>query len=92
MGTSDILISMGLFIVQLAVAVYLIRYSNQQLMKSISDLRDKNLELMKLNARLTKTVITNEKSIRDEMDKFRAPASTKTAVKNENVTASVRAK
>ncbi len=92
MATSDILISMGLFVVQLAVAVYLIRYSNQQLMKSISDLRDKNLELMKLNARLTRTVITNEKSMRDEMDKVHVHTSTKTTAKSENVAVPVRAK
>jgi len=55
----------------MVIAVYLIRYSNQQLMKSISGLRDKNLELMKLNARLTKTVIMNEDSFRKELDGLR---------------------
>lgn len=71
MITSELLISVGLFVVQMVIAVYLIRYSNQQLMKSISGLRDKNLELMKLNARLTKTVIMNEDSFRKELDGLR---------------------
>lgn len=82
MITSELLISVGLFVVQMVIAVYLIRYSNQQLMKSISGLRDKNLELMKLNARLTKTVIMNEDSFRKELDGLRkgARASEKTVV------------
>lgn len=82
MITSELLISVGLFVVQMVIAVYLIRYSNQQLMKSISGLRDKNLELMKLNARLTKTVIMNEDSFRKELDGIRkgARSSEKTVV------------
>ncbi len=68
MVATEVILSVGLFVVQMVIAVYLIRYSNQQLMKSISSLRDKNLELMKLNARLTKTVIMNEDTIRKELD------------------------
>ncbi|MDP2666885.1 MAG: hypothetical protein Q8P05_05305 [Candidatus Diapherotrites archaeon] len=71
MVTTEMVMAVGLFIVQLIVAVYLIRYSNQQLMGSISHLRDKNLELMKLNARLTKTVIMNEKSLRGEIESIK---------------------
>ncbi len=67
MVTTEFIVSLGLFVVQMVVAVFLIRYSNQQLMNSISSLRDKNLELMKLNARLTKTVIVNEDSFRKEI-------------------------
>lgn len=74
MITSELILSVGLFIVQMIVAVYLIRYSNQQLMKSISGLRDKNLELMKLNARLTKTVIMNEDNFHKELDSIRPRA------------------
>lgn len=77
MVSSEMIVSLGLFVVQLAVAVYLIRYSNQQLMTSISGLRDKNLELMKLNARLTKTMISNESSIRKELDSMRGVSSSK---------------
>jgi hypothetical protein len=81
MITTELAVSVGLFIVQMVIAVYLIRYSNQQLMKSVSGLRDKNLELMKLNARLTKTVIMNEDSIRKELDGLRkAKPTEKTAV------------
>lgn len=71
MLTTELIVSLGLFVVQMVIAVYLIRYSNQQLMKSISGLRDKNLELMKLNARLTKTVIMNEENFRKEIDGFK---------------------
>ena len=74
------IVSLGLFVVQLAVAVYLIRYSNQQLMTSVSGLRDKNLELMKLNARLTKTMISNENAIRKELDSMRGVSSSKASV------------
>lgn len=76
MITTELAVSVGLFIVQMVIAVYLIRYSNQQLMKSVSGLRDKNLELMKLNARLTKTVIMNEDSIRKELDGLRKAKTT----------------
>lgn len=68
MVTTELILSLALFAVQMVVAVYLIRYSNQQLMRSISGLRDKNLELMKLNARLTKTVILNEDNFKKEID------------------------
>lgn len=71
MITTELMVSVALFVVQMVIAVYLIRYSNQQLMKSISGLRDKNLELMKLNARLTKTVIMNEDGFRKELDGLR---------------------
>ncbi len=71
MLTTELIVSLGLFVVQMVIAVYLIRYSNQQLMKSISGLRDKNLELMKLNARLTKTVIMNEENIKKEIEGIR---------------------
>ncbi|MEK6902376.1 MAG: hypothetical protein AABX02_02190 [archaeon] len=86
MVSTELLTTLGLFIVQMIVAVYLIRYSNQQLMGSISSLRDKNLELMKLNARLTKTVIMNEDNFRKEIDGIRMPKSTKTN-KHETVAA-----
>lgn len=79
MVSSEMIVSLGLFVVQLAVAVYLIRYSNQQLMTSVSGLRDKNLELMKLNARLTKTMISNENAIRKELDQLRGHMSGKAA-------------
>ncbi len=85
MVSTELLMSLGLFVVQMVVAVYLIRYSNQQLMKSISGLRDKNLELMKLNARLTRTVIANEDNFRKELDTFRKPGKTE---KSETVAAS----
>ncbi len=75
MLTTELIVSLGLFVVQMVIAVYLIRYSNQQLMKSISGLRDKNLELMKLNARLTKTVIMNEENFKKEIDGFRSGKS-----------------
>ena len=71
MITTELIVSVALFVVQIVIAVYLIRYSNQQLMKSISGLRDMNLELMKLNARLTKTVIMNEDGFRKELDGMR---------------------
>ncbi len=82
MITTELIVSVALFVVQMVIAVYLIRYSNQQLMKSISGLRDKNLELMKLNARLTKTVIMNEDGFRKEIDGMRkgAKSSEKTTV------------
>lgn len=79
MVSSEMIVSLGLFVVQLAVAVYLIRYSNQQLMTSVSGLRDKNLELMKLNARLTKTMISNENAIRKELDQMRGSSSSKSS-------------
>jgi hypothetical protein len=77
MVATELLVSLGLFAVQMIIAVYLIRYSNQQLMKSISGLRDKNLELMKLNARLTKTVIVNEENFRKEIDGMKPGKSSK---------------
>ncbi len=86
MVSTELLTTLGLFVVQMIVAVYLIRYSNQQLMGSISSLRDKNLELMKLNARLTKTVILNEDNFRKELDGIKVSKSTK-ASKHETVAA-----
>ncbi|MBM3281876.1 MAG: hypothetical protein FJY86_00860 [Candidatus Diapherotrites archaeon] len=81
MMSTELLVTVALFVVQMVIAVYLIRYSNQQLMKSISGLRDKNLELMKLNARLTKTVIMNEDGFRKELDGLRkSKSSDKTVV------------
>ena len=82
MITTELMVSVALFVVQMVIAVYLIRYSNQQLMKSISGLRDKNLELMKLNARLTKTVIMNEDGFRKELEGMRkgSKSSEKTAI------------
>lgn len=84
MVSTELLTTLGLFVVQMIVAVYLIRYSNQQLMGSISSLRDKNLELMKLNARLTKTVIMNEDNFRKELDGIKIAKTTKVS-KHETV-------
>lgn len=91
MVSSEMIVSLGLFVVQLAVAVYLIRYSNQQLMTSVSGLRDKNLELMKLNARLTKTMISNENSIRKELDQLRGVVGSKSSSEQVAVVTSKKA-
>jgi hypothetical protein len=77
MISAELLIPLGLFVVQLVLAIYLIRYSNQQLMSSISNLRDKNMELMKLNARLTNTVMKNERSYHSELTKIKEHHATK---------------
>ena len=87
MVVQEVIVSLGLFVVQMVIAVYLIRYSNQQLMKSISGLRDKNLELMKLNARLTRTVIMNEDNFKKELDTFHRGSS-----KSEKTTVHVSSK
>lgn len=87
MITTELLVSLGLFVVQLVVAIYLIRYSNQQLMGSISSLRDKNMELMKLNARLTGTVMKNERSYQQEIEKVKEQHSAKKEKEKEKIEA-----
>ena len=68
MITSELLISVGLFVVQMVIAVYLIRYSNQQLTRCLTSLEEKHNELVDLNGKLAKQIFSSDKKLRDDLD------------------------
>lgn len=67
MAISEIIVSVGLFVISTLVAVYLIRYSNQQLTKCLVALEDKHNELVDLNGKLAKQIFSSDKRLRDHL-------------------------
>ncbi len=52
----------------LLVAVYLVRYSNQQLTSCLSSLEEKHNELVDLNGKLAKQIFSSDKNLRNELE------------------------
>ncbi len=67
MAFSEIVVSIGLFVMSMLVAVYLIRYSNQQLTRCLTALEDKHNDLVDLNGKLAKQIFQSDKKLRDEL-------------------------
>lgn len=64
MAFSEIIVSVGLFVISMMVALYLIRYSNQQLTKCVTALEEKHNELVDLNGKLAKQILQSDKELR----------------------------
>jgi len=64
MAFSEIIVSVGLFVISMMVALYLIRYSNQQLTKCVAALEEKHNELVDLNGKLAKQILQSDKDLR----------------------------
>jgi hypothetical protein len=64
MAFSEIIVSVGLFVISMMVALYLIRYSNQQLTKCVTSLEEKHNELVDLNGKLAKQIMQSDKELR----------------------------
>ena len=60
-------VSVGFFVVSLAIAVYLIRYSNQSVTKCIVALEDRHNELVDLNSRLARQILESDKKLRADL-------------------------
>ncbi len=69
---SEIIVTVGLFVVSLLVAVYLIRYSNQQVASCLTTLEKQHNELVDLNGKLAKEILSMDKKIRSEIDATRS--------------------
>ena len=72
MAFSEIIVSVGLFVISMMVALYLIRYSNQQLTKCVSSLEEKHNELVDLNGKLAKQILQSDKALRTELVRVKA--------------------
>ncbi len=72
MAFAEIVVSVGFFVMAMLVAVYLIRYSNQQLTRCLTSLEDKHNELVDLNGKLAKQIFTSDKRIRAELEGVKA--------------------
>ena len=68
MAFTEIIASIGFFVMALLVAVYLIRYSNQQLTRCLTALEEKHNELVDLNGKLAKQIFSSDKKLRDELE------------------------
>ncbi len=64
----EIIVSVGFFVMAMLVAVYLIRYSNQQLTRCLTALEDKHNELVDLNGKLAKQIFSSDKKLRNDLD------------------------
>lgn len=53
------------------VAVYLIRYSNQQLTRCLTSLEEKHNELVDLNGKLAKQIFSSDKKIREDLEQIK---------------------
>lgn len=79
----EIVVTVGLFVISLLVAVYLIRYSNQQVTSCLSTLEKQHNELVDLNGKLAKELLSADKKLRAELDATRSHlVSHKKKVKN----------
>ena len=65
---AELIVSTGLFILALIVAVYLVRYSNQQLAKCLTNLESQHNELVDLNGKLAKEILGTDKRLRHEIN------------------------
>lgn len=72
MAFSEIIVSVGLFVISMMVALYLIRYSNQQLTQCVSALEEKHNELVDLNGKLAKQILQSDKILRAELSHAKA--------------------
>lgn len=68
MPFAEIIVSVGFFVMAMLVAVYLIRYSNQQLTRCLTSLEEKHNELVDLNGKLAKQIFSSDKKLRDDLD------------------------
>lgn len=68
MPFAEIIVSVGFFVMAMLVAVYLIRYSNQQLTHCLTSLEEKHNELVDLNGKLAKQIFSSDKKLRDELE------------------------
>lgn len=68
---AEIIASVGMFVISLLVAVYLIRYSNQQLTTCLSALEEKHNELVNLNGKLAKQIFSSDKRLRADLHKIK---------------------
>ncbi len=73
---SEIILTVGLFVISLLVAVYLIRYSNQQVASCLTTLEKQHNELVDLNGKLAKEILSMDKKIRSEVETARSVFST----------------
>lgn len=53
------------------VAVYLIRYSNQQLTRCLTSLEEKHNELVDLNGKLAKQIFSSDKKLREDLENIK---------------------
>lgn len=77
MPFAEIMVSIGLFTISMLVAVYLIRYSNQQLTACLTALEDKHNELVDLNGKLAKQILQSDKKLRVELEGVKSKHSKK---------------
>lgn len=68
MPFAEIIVSVGFFVMAMLVAVYLIRYSNQQLTRCLTALEDKHNELVDLNGKLAKQIFSSDKKLRNDLE------------------------
>lgn len=66
------IVTVGLFVISLLVAVYLIRYSNQQVASCLTTLEKQHNELVDLNGKLAKELLSADKKIRSDVEMVRA--------------------
>ncbi|MDP2666884.1 MAG: hypothetical protein Q8P05_05300 [Candidatus Diapherotrites archaeon] len=67
MAIGTLFVSVGLFLMSLIVAVYLIRYSNQQITRCLHGLQDKHNELVDLNTHLARQILETDKRLRQSL-------------------------
>ncbi|MFH0969839.1 MAG: hypothetical protein V1776_00025 [Candidatus Diapherotrites archaeon] len=67
MIAGEIIVSAGLFLISMLVAVYLIRYSNHQITHCLTSLEEKHNELVDLNGKLAKQILHSDKKLREEL-------------------------
>ena len=68
----EIIATVGMFVISLLVAVYLIRYSNQQVTSCLSTLEKQHNELVDLNGKLAREILSADKKLRSELEITRA--------------------
>jgi hypothetical protein len=77
MPLAEIIVSVGFFLISMLVAVYLIRYSNQQLTRCVASLEGKHNELVDLNGKLAKQIFQSDKTLRMELSQIKTKHSKK---------------
>ena len=77
MPFGTIVVSAGLFVMSLVVAVYLIRYSNQQITRCLHGLQDKHNELVDLNTKLARQILETDKNLRQDLHHAKNSSSAK---------------
>ncbi len=72
MAFAELIVSVGLFVISTLVAVYLIRYSNQQLTQCLVALEDKHNDLVDLNGKLAKQILTSDRALRSRLSSMKS--------------------